>query len=74
MQKKPAARFSSHATKFIGSKAAMATLVWEARAKPEKPNPGCVRMTVILIEKPEGWTSARVQATSLEPQSHSAAV
>jgi len=33
---------------FVGSKAAMATLVWEARGKPEKPNPGCVRMTVIL--------------------------
>jgi uncharacterized protein (TIGR02246 family) len=59
---------------FVGSKAAMATLVWEARGKPEKPNPGCVRMTVILTQKPEGWSIARVQATGLAPQSRSAAV
>jgi uncharacterized protein (TIGR02246 family) len=59
---------------FIGCKAAMATLVWEARAKPEKPNPGCVRMTVILTQKPEGWTIARAEAAGLEPQSRSAAV
>ena len=59
---------------FIGSKAAMATLVWEARGKPEKPNPGCVRMTVILTQKPERWSIARVQATSLQGQSRSAAV
>jgi len=52
----------------------MATLAWEARAKPQKPNPGCLRMTVILTQKPEGWTSARVQATGLEPPSRSAAV
>jgi uncharacterized protein (TIGR02246 family) len=59
---------------FVGSKAAMATLVWEAWGKPEKPNPGCVRMTIILTQKPEGWSIARVQATGLEPQSRSAAV
>jgi hypothetical protein len=85
---------------FIGSKAAMATLVWEARGKPEKeryrrdrcfrrfksavrtrittrsrrPNPGCVRMTVILTHRPEGWGIARVQATGLELQSRAAAV
>jgi hypothetical protein len=27
----------------------------EPTEKLEKPNPGCVRMTVILIQKPEGW-------------------
>jgi uncharacterized protein (TIGR02246 family) len=59
---------------FVGSKAAMATLVWEARTKLGKPNPGCVRMTVILTQKPEGWTIARAQATGLEAQSRSAAV
>jgi hypothetical protein len=59
---------------FVGSKAAMATLVWEAQGKPEKPNPGCVRMTVILTQKPEGWTIVRVQSTGLEHQSRSAAV
>jgi uncharacterized protein (TIGR02246 family) len=59
---------------FVGSKAAMATLVWEAAGKPEKPNPGCVRMTVILTQKPEGWSIARVQATALQPQSRAAAV
>jgi uncharacterized protein (TIGR02246 family) len=59
---------------FVGSKAAWATLVWEAAGKPEKPNPGCVRMTVILTQNPEGWSIARVQATALERQSRSAAV
>ena len=59
---------------FVGSEAALATLVWEAQGKPEKPNPGCVRMTVILTQKPEGWTIVRVQATGPEPQSCSAAV
>jgi hypothetical protein len=64
----------SEDVQFVGSKAAMATLVWEAAGKPEKPNPGCVRMTVILTQKPEGWRIARVQATGLQPQSRSAAV
>jgi uncharacterized protein (TIGR02246 family) len=59
---------------FVGSKAAMATLVWESPAKQEKPNPGCVRMTVILTQKPEGWKIVRVQATGLQPQSRTAAV
>ena len=61
---------------FVGSKAAMVTLVWEGAAaeKLEKANPGCVRMTVILTQKPDGWTIARVQATGLQPQSRSAAV
>lgn len=59
---------------FVGSKAAMVTLVWESKGKLEKPNPGCVRMTVILTQKPEGWSIVRVQATGLQPQSRSAAV
>ncbi len=59
---------------FVGTKAAMATLLWESSGKLEKPNPGCVRMTIILIQKPEGWYIARVQATGLQPQSRSAAV
>jgi uncharacterized protein (TIGR02246 family) len=59
---------------FVGTKAAMATLLWESPEKLEKPNPGCVRMTVILIQKPEGWYIVRVQATGLQPQSRSAAV
>jgi uncharacterized protein (TIGR02246 family) len=61
---------------FVGSKAAMVTLVWEAAGaeKVEKANPGCVRMTVILTQKPDGWTIARVQATGLQPQSRSAVV
>jgi uncharacterized protein (TIGR02246 family) len=61
---------------FVGSKAAMATLVWEAAGaeKVEKANPGCVRMTVILTQKSDGWSIARVQATGLQPQSRSAAV
>jgi len=58
---------------FVGSKAVMANLAWEAAEKLETPNPGCVRMTVILTWKPEGWTIARVQATGLQPQSRSAA-
>jgi uncharacterized protein (TIGR02246 family) len=58
---------------FVGHRAVMATLVWEAAEQLEKPNPGCVRMTVILTQKPEGWTIARVQATGLQPQSRSAA-
>ena len=59
---------------FVGNKAVMATLAWEAAEKIEKPNPGCVRMTVILTQKPEGWTIVRAQATGLQPQSRSAAV
>jgi len=59
---------------FVGTKAAMATLLWESSGKLEKSNPGCVRMTIILIQKPEGWYIARVQATGLQPQSRSAAV
>src|SRR5260370_364180 len=49
---------------FVGAHAAMATLVWERDANSEKHNPACVRMTVILMQKPEGWTIARVQATA----------
>jgi uncharacterized protein (TIGR02246 family) len=59
---------------FVGSKAILATLAWETTEKLEQPNPGCVRMTVILTQKPEGWTIARVQATGLQPQSRSAGV
>ncbi|HKN76358.1 MAG TPA: SgcJ/EcaC family oxidoreductase [Candidatus Acidoferrum sp.] len=59
---------------FVGSKAAMATLVWESPGKLEKPNPGCVRMTIILTQKPEGWSIVRVQATGLQHQSRTAAV
>jgi uncharacterized protein (TIGR02246 family) len=59
---------------FVGSKAAVATLVWESPGKLEKPNPGCVRMTVILTQKPEGWSIVRVQATGLQPQSRTATV
>jgi uncharacterized protein (TIGR02246 family) len=59
---------------FVGHKAVMATLVWESAKQLEKPNPGCVRMTVILTQKLEGWAIARVQATGLQPQSRSAAV
>jgi uncharacterized protein (TIGR02246 family) len=59
---------------FVGSKAVMATLGWESPAKQEKPNPGCVRMTVILTQKPDGWTIARVQVTGLQPTSRSAKV
>jgi hypothetical protein len=53
---------------------AVATLVWESPGKLEKPNPGCVRMTIILTQKPEGWSIVRVQATGLQPQSRTAAV
>lgn len=62
---------------FVGTKAVMATLAWEAVAeteKGEKPNSGRVRMTVILTRKSEGWSIARIQATGLEPQSSSATV
>ena len=59
---------------FVGSKVVMANLVWEAAAKIDTPNPGCVRMTVILIWKPEGWTISRVQATGIHPQARSAVV
>jgi uncharacterized protein (TIGR02246 family) len=58
---------------FVGSRAAVATLVWESAEKPEKTNPGCVRMTVILTQKAEGWIISRVQATALHSQSRSAA-
>jgi len=56
----------------VGSKAVMINLVWEAAEKIDIPNPGCVRMTVILTWNPDGWTIARVQATSIQPQSRSA--
>ena len=59
---------------FMGNKAIMATLVWEVAEKAEIPNPGCVRMTIILTQKQDGWSIARVQATGLQPQSRSAAV
>lgn len=59
---------------FVGNKALMLTLAWESAEKPEKPNPGSVRMTVILTQKPGGWAIARVQATGLQPQSRSATV
>jgi ATP-dependent Clp protease ATP-binding subunit ClpC len=59
---------------FVGAKAAMATLAWEPAEKLETPNPGCVRMTVILTQRPLGWSIARVQATGLQPQSRSAAI
>lgn len=59
---------------FVGSKAAVATLLWGSPSKLEKPNPGCVRMTIILTQKPEGWSIVRVQATGLQPQSRSASV
>lgn len=58
---------------FVGSQAVMVNVVWEAAEKVDIPNPGCVRMTVILTWKPEGWTIARVQATGIQPQSRSAA-
>jgi uncharacterized protein (TIGR02246 family) len=61
----------------VGSKAVMVSLAWEATEKRETPNPGCVRMTVILTRKREGWREGwhitRVQATGLQPQSRSAA-
>jgi uncharacterized protein (TIGR02246 family) len=59
---------------FVGSKAVMVTLLWESPQKLEKPNPGCVRVTVILTQKPEGWSIVRVQSTGIQPQSRSAAV
>lgn len=59
---------------FVGSKALMITLAWESPLKLEKPNPGCVRMTVILIQKSEGWIISRVQATGIQPQSRAASV
>ncbi len=59
---------------FVGSKAIMINLAWEPAEKPERPNPGCVRMTVILIQKSEGWTISRVQATGIQPQSRAASV
>src|SRR5579864_978559 len=54
----------------VGSKAIMANLAWEAAAeKTETPNPGCVRMTVIMTRKREvlreAWSITRVQATGL---------
>ena len=58
---------------FVGTKAVMATLAWDIGEKPENHNPGCVRMTVILTQRSEGWIIARVQATGLEPKSRSAA-
>lgn len=61
----------------VGSKAIMVNLAWEAAEKTETPNPGCVRMTVIMTRKREvlreAWSITRVQATGLQPQSRSAA-
>lgn len=59
---------------FVGSKAVMATLAWRSAAPSEKSDPGCVRMTIILTQKSEGWAIARAQATLVQPQSRSAAV
>lgn len=59
---------------FVGKKAMVITLAWEPAEKLEEPNPGCVRMTVILIQKPEGWIISRVQATGIQPQSRAASV
>ena len=59
---------------FVGTKAAMATLAWESIGNSENPNPGCVRMTVILTQKPAGWAIVRAQATGLQPQTRTAAV
>jgi uncharacterized protein (TIGR02246 family) len=59
---------------FVGNRAVMVTLVWGSPEKLEKSNPGCVRMTVILTQKPEGWTIVRGQATGLQPQARSAVV
>jgi uncharacterized protein (TIGR02246 family) len=59
---------------FVGTKAVMATLSWGAVEKSDKPNPACVRMTVILTQKPEGWTIVRAQATGLQPHSRTASV
>jgi len=61
----------------VGSKAIMVNLAWEAAEKTEAPNPGCVRMTVIMTRKREvlreAWSITRVQATGFQPQSRSAA-
>jgi uncharacterized protein (TIGR02246 family) len=61
---------------FVGTKAVVATLVWDdaATGKSETPNPGCVRMTVILIQKSEGWIISRIQSTGTQPQSRAASV
>jgi len=59
---------------FIGAKAVMANLAWEAAENSEASNPAGVRMTVILTQKPEGWSVTRVQATGTRPQSRTAAV
>jgi uncharacterized protein (TIGR02246 family) len=59
---------------FVGNKAIMINLAWEPAKKLETPNPGCVRMTVILIQKSEGWIISRVQATGIQPQSRAASV
>lgn len=58
---------------FVGGKAMMATLSWEPLEKVDTPNPGCVRMTVILMQKSEGWVIVRVQAIGFQPKSQSAA-
>ncbi len=59
---------------FVGTNLMVATLAWEPNPKIDKPNPGCVRMTVILLLKPEGWIISRVQATAIQPQSRAASV
>ena len=58
---------------FVGSRAVVVTMVWEIKEQTAQPNPGCVRMTVILTQKVEGWSITRAQATGLQPQSRSAA-
>jgi uncharacterized protein (TIGR02246 family) len=61
----------------VGSRAIMVNLAWEADEETETPNPGCVRMTVIMTRKREvsreAWSITRVQATGFQPQSRSAA-
>jgi uncharacterized protein (TIGR02246 family) len=61
----------------VGSKAIMINLAWEAAEETDTPNPGCVRMTVIMTRKREGlreaWSITRVQATGFQAQSRSAA-
>ncbi|MGH9743621.1 MAG: hypothetical protein ACRD51_14850 [Candidatus Acidiferrum sp.] len=52
----------------------MATLAWRSTESSTKPNPGGVRMTVILVQDAQGWSIARAQATGLQPQSRSADV
>lgn len=61
----------------VGAKVIMVSLAWEPVEESDTPNPGGVRMTVILTRKRdgwrEGWTVARVQATGFQPRARSAA-